>query len=36
VDLRTIVTLARAAQARDPYAAGRSERVTRLAQRVAG
>jgi hypothetical protein len=28
VDLRTIVTLARAVQARDPYAAGRSERVT--------
>jgi len=36
VDLRTIVTLARAVQARDPYAAGRSERVTRLAQRIAG
>ena len=34
--LRTIVTLARAVQARDPYAAGRSERVTRLAQRIAG
>ena len=33
--LRTIITLARAVQARDPYAAGRSERVTRLAQRVA-
>lgn len=33
--LRTIVTLARAVQARDPYAAGRSERVTRLAQRMA-
>jgi HD-GYP domain-containing protein (c-di-GMP phosphodiesterase class II) len=33
--LRTIVTLARAVQARDPYAAGRSERVTRLAQRIA-
>ena len=34
--LRTIVTLARAVQTRDPYAAGRSERVTRLAQRIAG
>jgi len=33
--LRTIITLARAVQARDPYAAGRSERVTRLAQRIA-
>ena len=33
--LRTIVTLARAVQSRDPYAAGRSERVTRLAQRMA-
>jgi putative two-component system response regulator len=33
--LRTIVTLARAVQDRDPYAAGRSERVTRLAQRTA-
>jgi HD-GYP domain-containing protein (c-di-GMP phosphodiesterase class II) len=33
--LRTIITLARAVQSRDPYAAGRSERVTRLAQRVA-
>ena len=34
--LRTIVTLTRAVQTRDPYAAGRSERVTRLAQRIAG
>jgi HD-GYP domain-containing protein (c-di-GMP phosphodiesterase class II) len=33
--LRTITTLARAVQARDPYAAGRCERVTRIAQRLA-
>ena len=33
--LGTITTLARAVQARDPYAAGRSERVTRIAQRLA-
>ena len=36
MDLGTIVTLARAVQARDPYAAGRSEHITRLAQRIAG
>ena len=36
MDLRTIVTLARAVQARDPYAAGRSEHITRLAQLIAG
>jgi hypothetical protein len=34
--LRTITTLARAVQARDPYAMGRCERVTRIAQRLAG
>lgn len=33
--LRTITTLARAVQARDPYAAGRCERITRIAQRLA-
>jgi HD-GYP domain-containing protein (c-di-GMP phosphodiesterase class II) len=33
--LRTIMTLARAVQARDPYARGRSERVTRMTQRIA-
>jgi HD-GYP domain-containing protein (c-di-GMP phosphodiesterase class II) len=33
--LRTITTLGRAVQARDPYAMGRCERVTRIAQRLA-